>query len=123
MSVEFQTVRCHESAGALIVEIVAAQLSALRAVERLEKELDALHQTRAETRWVLDFAGVTFVVTQAISALMVTHKRLRSKQGELIIVGLSDPIRRVFRIMKLDQVFRLAGSRDEALEALTTQSK
>lgn len=123
MSVEFQTVRCDESAGVLIVEIVAAQLSALRAVERLEKELDALHKTRAESRWVLDFAGVTFVVTQAISALMVTHKRLRSKQGELIIVGLSDPIRRIFRIMKLDQVFRLAGSREEALEALTAQSK
>ncbi|MEP0846812.1 MAG: STAS domain-containing protein [Phycisphaerae bacterium] len=123
MSVEFQTVRCHETAEVLIVEIVAAQLSALRAVERLEKELDRLHQTRSETRWVLDFAGVTFVVTQAINALMVTHKRLRSKHGDLVIVGLSDPIRRVFRLMKLDQVFRVAGSREEALEALSAQSK
>lgn len=101
----------------LMVEVVAPQLNALRSVDRFAAQLEELSGERTEKIWVLDFAGVTFIVTQAIGALMVVHKRLRSQGGRLVIVGLTDSIRRVFQLIKLDQVFTLAATREEALAA------
>lgn len=111
------------SEGVLVVRLTARSLSALRVIDRLERELTELEQRRAEARWVLDFAGVTFIVTQAIGALMVLLKRLRTRGGELVIIGLTEPIRSVFRLMKLDQILPLADSREQALAMLARVSE
>ncbi len=104
--------------GLLLVRVVAPQLTAVRSIDRLERELTTLLERHEEPRWILDFAGVTFIVTMAISALLVIMKRLRSKGGDLAIIGLETSIYRMFKLMKLDQVFIVADTREAAQAAL-----
>lgn len=101
--------------GALVVEVAAEQLSAMGVADRFEVELDRLLESRPETRWVIDFRAVAFLVTPVIGTLIRVNNALTRKGGRLALCGLSPNIRQVLRLVRLDETVAFAGTVEDAL--------
>ena len=70
------------------------------------------------TRLVVDLSETTFLDSTALGVLIGAVKRLRSREGSLVIVNTDTNIAKTFEITGLDQIFTILDSRDAAVEAL-----
>ena len=70
------------------------------------------------TRVVVDLSETTFLDSTALGVLIGAVKRLRSRDGSLVIVNTDTNIAKTFEITGLDQIFTILGTRDAAVEAL-----
>jgi len=64
-------------------------------------------------RVVLDLAGVEFVDSSGLGALIHLHKTLQP-QGRLVLCGIDPKVAQLFKVTRLDRVFTLAPSLAEA---------
>ena len=70
------------------------------------------------TRVVVDLSETTFLDSTALGVLIGAVKRLRSRDGSLVIVNTDTNIAKTFEITGLDQIFTILESRDAAVDAL-----
>lgn len=63
---------------------------------------------------VLDFSSTEAIDSTALGAIVQIFKVLRSEQRELRLASVSDPVRRVFAITRLDRVFDIFDSAEAA---------
>lgn len=104
--------------GILVIRVAAEQLSALGVADRFDRELERLLESRAESRWVVDFGAVAFLVTPVIGTLIRVNNVLREKGGRLALCGLSANIRQVLRLVRLDESVAFAADVEEAVGEL-----
>jgi anti-sigma B factor antagonist len=67
---------------------------------------------------VLDLAGVTFVDSSGLGALVASLRAMGS-DGNLVISGVRGAVASLFKLTRMDKVFRMYESPDEAVEALS----
>lgn len=73
----------------------------------------------ADTRRVLvDLSAVKFVDSTGLG-VFVSLLKMMGKDGKLAIVGAQPPVLRLFELTGMNRVFRLLGTREEALSALS----
>ena len=71
------------------------------------------------TRIMLDLSRIDFMDSTGLSSVMSTLKTV-SVQGEMVLCGLSEKLKRLLSITKLDRgVFRIFESRSEAFRGLS----
>ncbi len=70
---------------------------------------------------MLDLALTKHVNSKGLNILIKTLTLLDEQQGDLIMINASDQLKKLFRITKLDMVFKLADQRSEALQILRNQ--
>jgi len=70
------------------------------------------------TRIVVDLTDTTFLDSTALGVLIGAVKRLRSREGALVIVNVDQNIAKTFEITGLDQIFTILSTRDDAIAAL-----
>jgi anti-sigma B factor antagonist len=66
-------------------------------------------------RLIVDLSGTTFIDSSSLGVLIGAHRRLKQRDGSLVVVCDNDAIVKTFKITGLDGVFTLARSLDEAL--------
>ena len=66
------------------------------------------------TTVVIDLAQVEFIDSSGLGAIIAMLKRL-NKQGDLKIVGVHGMVRDLFKLTRMDRVFKLYDSVDQAL--------
>jgi anti-sigma B factor antagonist len=64
-------------------------------------------------RVVLDLSGVDFVDSSGLGALIHMHKTFEP-QGRLVLCNVAPRISELFKITRLERVFAIAGTADEA---------
>ena len=69
-------------------------------------------------RMVLNLENVPQIQSPAIAILINFQKRVRQAGGTLKICAVTPNVMDVFRLIKMDQVLDLAGSQQEAIDAL-----
>lgn len=62
---------------------------------------------------LLNLAGVSFMNSSGIGALVATLKSVREKEKHLYLCGLTDQVRMIFELTKMDRVFNLYADVDE----------
>jgi anti-anti-sigma factor len=82
----------------------------------VRRQLDAL--VRDERDVVLDLGGVAFVDSAGLSVLVGLFKSTHARGRTLMLVGVRPAVLEVMRVIRLDEIFRFAGSLDEALDRL-----
>lgn len=65
---------------------------------------------------ILDFSGLDYLDSSGLATLVNLYKNMQSRSGRLAMCGLSENVMRVVRFTKLDRVFTLADTREQALE-------
>ncbi|OAB60598.1 hypothetical protein AY599_14340 [Leptolyngbya valderiana BDU 20041] len=66
---------------------------------------------------VVDLSGVTYMDSSGVATLVRGLQLSRKKGAGLVLCGLQDRVRSIFEIARLDTVFPIAGSLDEAVQS------
>ncbi len=81
-------------------------------------ELKDLVQTAlegGERRLLVDFSRTGYIDSSGLGALVSISKRIREAGGELRLSGLNDDLRSLFELTKLDTLFAIAETPEQAL--------
>jgi len=102
-----------EISGIMVVHPEGPRLDAAAAPKFKSDMIDII--THGATRIVVDLSRIDFMDSTGLSSLMSTMKTLAG-QGEIVLCGVSEKLRKLFSITKLDRgVFRIFDDRAEAL--------
>ncbi|TSA15020.1 MAG: anti-sigma factor antagonist [Comamonadaceae bacterium] len=103
-----------EDNNVLLIELNEDNLDASNAREFR----DAIQlMMRDRTRVVLDMAGVRFVDSSGLGALISCLRLLNGREGDFKLCAMSKPVRALFELMRIDRVFAIHNTRDEAVRS------
>ena len=101
--------------GAVTVVELAGRFTAASApqmVDLLQKTA-----TSGSAQVVVDLAGVSFIDSSGLSALVLGMKRCRERDGDLRLCQLQTPVRMIFELTRLHQAFEIHGDEGAAMRA------
>jgi anti-anti-sigma regulatory factor len=103
------------SDGVLVLFVASKQLRDIGAVADFARELRQFLQTRTERFWLLDFGNTTFFITPAANTLLAVMQQLRQRGGDLSFTGVTDDLRYVLALLRLDGLFAIYPCVPDAL--------
>jgi len=80
--------------------------------QRISAPIDA-----GRSRVIVDLSAVTFIDSSSLGVLIAAHKRLKLRDGALVIVCDDRAIVNTFKITGLDGVFEIVPSRADVVPA------
>jgi len=101
--------------GDVTVLDVEGQLIVGNRQELKQKVLDELES--GEKRFLIDFDRTGYIDSSGLGVLVSLSKKIREQGGELRLANLNEDLRTLFELTKLDTLFRIANSREEALSS------
>ncbi|HRK32376.1 MAG TPA: STAS domain-containing protein [Tepidisphaeraceae bacterium] len=84
-------------------------------IEDIRKTLDSLIDEAERPSLLLDFVTVDHLSSAALGMLINTNNRVKSKNGQLRLANIKPQIMEVFVITKLNKLFKILPTREEAL--------
>jgi anti-sigma B factor antagonist len=66
-------------------------------------------------KFLLDFSKTGYIDSSGLGALVSISKKVREEGGELRLAGLNDDLRSLFELTKLDTLFAIAETSEQAL--------
>ena len=99
--------------GEIVVVDVEGQLIVGNRQELKQKVLDELE--RGERRFLIDFAQTGYIDSSGLGVLVSLSKKIREQGGELRLANLNEDLRTLFELTKLDTLFNISDSREDAL--------
>lgn len=98
-----------ERDGVLVVTVVEDQCAGIwKAIEPLIAS--------GKKRCVLDFSQVGFLNSVNIAAIISTRNKVAAAGGSLVVAEVKERVRAVFRVLKLERLFQLDLTIDQALK-------
>ena len=101
----------HEQNQVTVITILNEECGAL--LKTVEPLLE-----KGRLRYVFDMSQVTFLNSVNIAAIIATRNRIVATGGKVVVSNLADNIKAVFRILKLERLFDLTFSLEQALLAV-----
>ena len=101
-----------DSSGVLVVQVDGQLIVGNR------HELKDLIQSaldKGERRLLIDFSRTGYIDSSGLGALVSISKRVRESGGELRLSGLNDDLRSLFELTKLDTLFAITETPEQAL--------
>jgi anti-sigma B factor antagonist len=80
-----------------------------------QKVLDALDG--GARKFVIDFTPTGYIDSSGLGVLVSLSKKIREQGGDLRLAGLNEDLRTLFELTKLDTLFAIAKTPEEALAA------
>jgi anti-sigma B factor antagonist len=108
------TVRKDDAKDVVIVG-VDGQLIVGNRHDLKKKVLDAVEG--GERKFVIDFAATGYIDSSGLGVLVSLAKKVREAGGDLRLAGLNDDLRTLFELTKLDTLFTIVDSVEEAVAA------
>jgi len=106
-----------EDGGVSIVRFVDKKIVDSGTIEQLGEELSALVTVEKKNMLLLNFDSVEFMSSAALNKLISLNKKVKDAAGRLKLACLRPEIEEVFRITRLDRVFDLRKTQEDALAA------
>jgi anti-anti-sigma factor len=101
-----------------VVELVDKKLLDEMNIRQIETQLYRLVEQSHFPRMILDFANVAYMSSNALGMLITLHKRVRERNGQLRLCAIQSAIYEVFVMTRLNEIFNIDQSRQQALEAM-----
>jgi anti-sigma B factor antagonist len=102
--------------GEVTLVEVEGQLIVGNRQELKQQVLDRLE--RGDRKFVIDFANTGYIDSSGLGVLVSLSKKIREQGGELRLSSLNEDLRTLFELTKLDTLFRIADTKEKALEGL-----
>jgi anti-sigma B factor antagonist len=74
----------------------------------------------ARTKVALDLTMLRFVDSSGLGAFLSCLRKLNAKGGDLKLFGMSKAVRGVFELVRMQRIFQICATRDEAVGAFAT---
>ena len=102
-----------EKGGVTIID-VEGQLIVGNRQELKQKVLERLEG--GERKFLIDFSNTGYIDSSGLGVLVSLSKKIREQGGELRLANLNEDLKTLFELTKLDTLFHISNSRDEALQ-------
>ena len=66
---------------------------------------------------IIDLSNVNFIDSASLAILLKSMKRFQEEGGDLILCNLSNTVKIIFELTKMDKVFKIYSSQNEAVNA------
>lgn len=100
--------------GVLVIE-VDGQLIVGNRQELKQKVLDAIEA--GSRKFLIDFTKTGYIDSSGLGVLVSLSKKIRDEGGDLRLAGLNEDLKTLFELTKLDTLFAITDSAEEALAA------
>lgn len=67
-------------------------------------------------KFVIDFQDTGYIDSSGLGVLVSLSKKIREQEGELRLASLNEDLRTLFELTKLDTLFNIADSREQAVQ-------
>jgi anti-sigma B factor antagonist len=104
---------------ATVVEFTDRRILDEIGISEIGEQLNAIAAQADVPKMVLDFANVAHMSSSALGMLITLHKRISEKSGQLRLCNIQPSIHEVFVITRLNEIFTICQSRQEALDSLS----
>lgn len=102
--------------NAMVVSL-SGEVDIVRSPDLQASLQDAINRIPGKGAVVVDLSGVTYMDSSGVATLVRGLQLSRKKGVGLVLCSLQDRVRSIFEIARLDTVFPMASTLDEALEA------
>lgn len=86
-------------------------------IQRIGDEVAELVDASTNPKLLLDFESVEHLSSAALGTLITINNRIKAKGGQLRLSSIDPNIYEVFKITKLNKLFQIHGTADEALKS------
>jgi len=93
---------------------VEGRMDAVSAPE-FEEFLNALIDEGA-LKVIVDFEGLDYISSAGLRSVLITAKKIQSKNGSILVVSLHDTVKEIFEISGFSTIIPIHASVDAALE-------
>src|SRR5918997_5643626 len=93
---------------------VEGQLIVGNRQELKQKVLEELEN--GSRKFLIDFSNTGYIDSSGLGVLVSLSKKIREQGGELRLANLNEDLKTLFELTKLDTLFHISNSRDEALQ-------
>ena len=87
-------------------------------IQVIGNQLFSLVEDDGRDKIVLDFSNVEYLSSAALGKLITMDKKVKSAKGKLRLCAVRPDIYEVFAITKLNKLFDMRDTREQALEGL-----
>ena len=95
---------------------VTGRMDAVSSPE-FEKEISSLID-EDNVNFVIDLAGLDYISSSGLRSILVTAKKLKGKNGRIMLASLQNVVREVFEISGFSTIIPIYESVEEAMAAL-----
>jgi anti-sigma B factor antagonist len=104
-----------KEAGGVVVVTVDGQLIVGNRQELKQMVVDALDG--GGRKFVVDFSRTGYIDSSGLGVLVSLSKKIREQGGDLRLAGLNEDLQTLFELTKLDTLFAITRTTQEALAA------
>jgi len=109
------TLSVRKETGGVVVVAVDGQLIVGNRQELKQQILDALEA--GDRRFLIDFTRTGYIDSSGLGVLVSLSKKIRDQGGDLRLAGLNEDLKTLFELTKLDTLFAISDTPEEALAA------
>src|ERR1051325_5641758 len=90
-------------------------------IAEIGQALNSMIDDRDMPKLLLDFSNVDHLSSAALGMLINANNRIKQRNGQLRLAAIKPQILEVFVITKLNKLFRIMATREEALASFGSQ--
>jgi anti-sigma B factor antagonist len=110
--------RIKDEEGVTIVEFVDRNILDEANIQQIGDEISSIIDQQDRPRLVVSFANVEHLSSAALGTMITINSKIRAKDGDLRLADIDPQIYEVFVITKLNKLFNIHDTTQEAVEVL-----
>ena len=118
MSNQASMLQTTEDDGLIDVRLMMDAIVDEASIQALDRELKALIDGREEPMVMLNFGNVRHLSSSALGTLISFNSAVQDRDGQLRLVEINGTILEVFKITKLDRIFVIEETAQDARASL-----
>ena len=87
-------------------------------IQMISEEISRLIDAEASPKLLISFANVDHLSSAALGALITINNKIRQKNGQLRLASIDPQIYEVFVITRLNKLFQIHESVDDAIKSI-----
>lgn len=99
--------------GDKLVVTIHGEIDAYHSAEVKKFIKDSINETRL-SKIVLDMSEVNYIDSAGLGSLVALYKDARMAEKEFVLAGLKQTVMRIFEMTRLDRVFKIVQTVEEA---------
>ena len=107
--------RIRRANGVSVVEFADRKILEELSIQEIGEELHQVVESEAGIKLLLDFKNVDHLSSAALGMLITLNKKVKEQSGDLKLSDINRQIFEVFKITRLNRVFDIHDTAEEAL--------
>lgn len=109
-------IRVKQADGITQIEFIDRNILDEANIQAIGEEIGAIIESSPKPKLLISFANVDHLSSAALGTLITVNTKIRNKGGKLCLANIDPQIYEVFVITRLNQLFEIKESTDDALK-------